>query len=291
MRIAFDPSRVAVFAMALALALPAGAQTATQAEPARSDYKPQVGQAGKDVVWVPTPPELVERMLDMAKVTAQDIVIDLGSGDGRIAIAAAKRGARTRGVEYNPDMVELSRKNALAQGVADKVEFVRGDIFETDFSQATVITMYLLPGLNLKLRPKLLDMKPGTRIVSHAFNMEDWEPDQTAEVEFRSAYLWIVPAKVGGTWRVVHRAGSGDEILDVQLAQRFQKVTGSVRRAGRDTPVTDARLVGDRISFVFTDANGMKREYSGRVAGDRIEGTTKLSAGATVPFTAARNGN
>jgi SAM-dependent methyltransferase len=291
MNIACHSSRLAALALGLALALPAGAQNAPQADTLKSEYKPQVGQAGKDVVWVPTPPELVERMLDMAKVTAQDTVVDLGSGDGRIAIAAAKRGAKTKGIEYNPDMVELSRKNAAAQGMGDKVDFVRGDIFETDFGNATVITMYLLPGLNMKLRPKLLDMKPGTRIVSHAFTMEDWEPDQSAEVEYRNAYLWIVPAKVEGVWRVSNPAGSGQDTVEVQLSQKFQKVAGSARRAGRESPVTDGRLSGDRITFAFTDAMGVKREYSGKVTGDRIEGTTKLQTGATVPFTATRNGS
>ncbi len=281
--------RLAALMLGLALALPLAAQNAPQ-DAGKADYKPQVGQAGKDVVWVPTPPELVERMLDMAKVTAQDTVIDLGSGDGRIAIAAAKRGAKTRGIEYNPDMVELSRRNAAAQGMGDKVELVRGDIFETDFGNATVITMYLLPGLNMKLRPKLLDMRPGTRIVSHAFNMEDWEPDQTADVEYRNAYLWIVPAKVAGVWRFTNPAGSGQETVDVQLLQKFQKIGGAARRNGTEMPLSDGRLSGDRISFAFTDGNGVKREYSGKVNGDRIEGTTKLQSGASVPFTATRTG-
>jgi SAM-dependent methyltransferase len=290
MSIARHSHRFLALAFGLALALPACAQNAPLAEPVKSEYKPQVGQAGKDVVWVPTPPELVERMLDMAKVTQQDTVIDLGSGDGRIAIAAAKRGAKTKGIEYNPDMVELSRKNAAAQGVGDKVEFVRGDIFETDFGNATVITMYLLPGLNMKLRPKLLDMKPGTRIVSHAFNLEDWEPDQTAEVEYRNAYLWIVPAKVAGTWRFVSPVGNGQDTVDVQLQQKFQKVAGTARRNGKEVPVTDGRLAGDRLTFAYTDASGVKHEYSGKVTGDRVAGTTKLPTGASVPFTATRTG-
>ena len=273
-------------AAVVAFTLPVFAQNAPQA-PA-GVFKPEVGQPGKDVVWVPTPPELVERMLDMAKVTAADTVIDLGSGDGRIAIAAAKRGARTRGIEYNPNMVELSRKNAAAVGMGDKVEFIRGDIFEYDFSRATVITMYLLPGLNMKLRPKLLDMKSGTRIVSHAFNMEDWEPDATAEVEFRNAYLWIVPAKVGGEWRLTHRAGSGEETVDVTFEQKFQKLAGKARRGGVDAVITDGKLTGELVRFSYTDAGGVTRDYAGRVSGDRIDGTTKLQSGATVPFTAVR---
>jgi SAM-dependent methyltransferase len=162
------------------------------------EFEPSIGQEGKDVIWVPTPDSLVEAMLDVAKVTPSDYVIDLGSGDGRIVIAAAKRGARAVGFEFNPDMVALSRRNAEKEGVSDKATFVNADLFESDFSKATVITMYLLPQLNLKLRPKLLDLKPGTRIVSHAFTMGEWNPDKTVEREGRTAYLWIVPAKTEG---------------------------------------------------------------------------------------------
>ena len=155
------------------------------------------------MIWVPTPQALVDKMLDMAKVTPNDYVIDLGSGDGRTVITAAKRGARALGIEYNPDMVELSKRNAAKEGVSGKANFVKADIFESDFSQATVITMYLLPQLNLKLRPKILDLKPGTRIVSHAFTMEEWTADQTDSVRTAAPrYLWIVPAKVEGTWQL-----------------------------------------------------------------------------------------
>src|SRR5712691_3443732 len=176
-----------------------------QAQPAQGQFEPQVGQAGKDVVWVPTPQELVDKMLDMAKVTPQDFLMDLGSGDGRTVITAAKRGARALGIEYNPEMVELSRRNAIAAGVGDKATFVKADLFESDFSQATVVTMFLLPQINLRLRPKILDLKPGTRIVSNTFTMDEWTPDQTATVgvdcsSWCTALFWIVPAKVGGTW-------------------------------------------------------------------------------------------
>src|SRR5574341_2462609 len=174
-----------------------------QAQPAQEEYQPQVGQEGKDVVWVPTPQALVDKMLDMAKVTPQDYVIDLGSGDGRTVITAAKRGARALGIEYNPDMVELSRRNAAKEGVGDKATFVKADLFETNFSRATVITMFLLPEINLKLRPKILDLKPGTRIVSNTFTMGEWTADETATVDEKSgcshyctAHLWIVPAKI-----------------------------------------------------------------------------------------------
>ncbi|MGH7829200.1 MAG: SAM-dependent methyltransferase, partial [Candidatus Binatia bacterium] len=155
--------------LALCLSL-LGANVFAQAQPAKEEYKPQVGQEGKDVIWVPTPQALVDKMLDMAKVTPNDYVIDLGSGDGRTVITAAKRGARALGIEYNPDMVELSKRNAAKEGVSDRVQFVKADIFESDFSKATVITMFLLTEINLKLRPKILDLKPGTRIVSNAFD-------------------------------------------------------------------------------------------------------------------------
>src|SRR6476661_1032321 len=183
------------------VAAAADAQTATTQAP----FEPKVGQAGKDVVWVPTPQALVDKMLDMAKVTPQDYLIDLGSGDGRTVITAAKRGVRALGIEYNPDMVELAKRNAAQANVSDKATFVKADIFESDYSKATVITLFLLPTLNLKLRPKLLDMPPGTRVVSNSFRMEAWEPDDTATVSddcvsWCTALLWIVPAKVEGTW-------------------------------------------------------------------------------------------
>ncbi len=164
------------------------------------DYKPQVGQSGKDVVWVPTPDELVQRMLRMAKVTAQDLVFDLGAGDGKIAIAAGKLGANAVGIEYNPDMAKLAACLVTAEGVGNKVKIIQGDIFKEDFSKATVITMYLLPELNLCVRHRILGMKPGTRVTSHQFTMGDWEPDETSEFEYRTAYLWIVPARVDGQW-------------------------------------------------------------------------------------------
>src|SRR3954463_2181146 len=157
----------------------AGTAAWAQATATQAPYEPKVGQAGKDVVWVPTPQALVNKMLDMAKVTPSDYLIDLGSGDGRTVITAAKRGLKALGIEYNPDMVALSQRNAAAAGVSDKATFVKADIFESDFSKATVITMFLLPSLNLQLRPKLLDLAPGTRVVSNSFRMEAWEPDQT----------------------------------------------------------------------------------------------------------------
>ncbi len=247
-------------------------------------YQPTYGQAGKDVIWVPTPEELIESMLDMAKVTPDDSLIDLGSGDGRIVIAAAKRGARALGIEFNPDMVALSKSNAMKEGVATKATFMQGDIFEADFSQATVITMYLLPDLNMKLRPKILAMKPGTRVVSHAFTMEDWEADQTVSVSARVAYLWIVPAKVAGTWSWDTPSGKAELIL----RQVFQKIEGSIKLDGKEMPLGHAKLEGDRISFTAGESQQDTVEYSGRVNGSRIDGAAKSNGGRAAKWWAQR---
>ena len=254
---------------------------AVHAQAAKQEYTPSVGQEGKDVIWVPTPQALVEKMLDMAKVTSRDIVYDLGSGDGRTVIAAAKRGAQATGVEYNSDMVALSERIATKEGVAGKAKFIRGDIFETDFSSATVVTLYLLPNLNLKLRPTLLKMRPGTRVVSHAFSMDDWQADQIENVEGRTAYLWIVPAPVEGTWRW-KVSGSGPVEYELALRQQFQQVEGLVRLDGKMGQLRNVKLQGDHISFtVFEPAgsNPVRRDFTGRVSGNGIEGTVKLPGG------------
>jgi SAM-dependent methyltransferase len=270
---------------AVALALAAFAATAAAQAQKKDDFVPQVGQAGKDVIWVPTPEELVERMLRMAQTTPNDFVIDLGSGDGRIAIAAAKKfNARSMGIEYNPDMVDLSNRNASKEGVAGKVRFAKADIFESDFSQATVITMYLLPGLNLKLRPKLLDMKPGTRIVSHQFNMDDWHPDETTNIDGRRAYFWLVPAKVQGNWRIQ----SGPDGLDLTLEQKYQMLEGTVKLGNVNAGLRDAHLAGDRIMFAFVDQGGLRRDFTGKVNGNTMEGTMKLETGPEARWTATK---
>jgi hypothetical protein len=241
--------------------------TQTPAKP----FEPQVGQAGKDVVWVPTPQALVDKMLDMAKVTPQDFVMDLGSGDGRTVITAAKRGARAQGVEYNPDMVNLARKNAATAGVTDKATFVQADLFATDFSKAQVITMFLLPSINMKLRPTILNMTPGTRIVSNSFTMEDWQADQVETIpdctSWCTAHLWIVPAKVGGTWQL--QQGT------LTLQQTFQNVTGTLG----STAISDGKLRGDELTFKAGNAT-----YTGRVQGNTIRGT--VSGGGA--FTATK---
>jgi len=270
----------------LAAILAVGLSTALAAQTLSKDqkYQPTVGQEGKDVIWVPTPEELVEAMLDMAKVTPNDYVIDLGSGDGRIAIAAAKRGARALGIEYNPDMVGLSKENAQKEGVSDKASFLQADIFETDFSKATVLTMYLLPELNMRLRPKILDMKPGTRVVSHSFSMEDWEADQTVSEEYRTAYFWIVPAKVEGTWTWT----ASREEAALVVRQTFQRIEGSLSVGGRERSLINAKLEADRISFMIDEGRGAWREYSGRVTGGEIRGTSKATDGKTVNWSAKR---
>jgi precorrin-6B methylase 2 len=242
------------------------------------EYTPTVGQEGKDVIWVPTPDELVEAMLDTAKVTSADTVMDLGSGDGRIVIAAAKRGARAIGFEFNPDMVALSKRNAENAGVSGKATFANADIFASDFSKATVITMYLLPQLNIKLRPTILALKPGTRVVSHAFTMEDWQADQTIEKEFRTAYLWIVPAQVAGLW--TWQSGPSKTAV-LNLTQKFQVIEGMLKINGKESPIKNAKLQGDRISFTAGD-----QEYSGQVNGDQIEGS--LQSGGAQKWSATR---
>jgi SAM-dependent methyltransferase len=223
-------------------------------------------------------------MLDMAKVTPNDYIIDLGSGDGRIVIAAAKRGARALGIEYNPDMVELSKRNAAKEGLSEKATFLQADIFETDFSKATVLTMYLLPSLNLKLRPTILNLKPGTRVVAHAFSMEDWEPDQTIDVESRTAYFWIVPAKVEGIWTWPTPTGNAE----LKLRQTFQKIDGSLAINGKVLPLKSARLEGDRISFAAGESNPILREYSGQVSNNTITGLAKTSNGPETNWVAER---
>ncbi len=251
----------ALFASSLFFALPAAAQKA---------YEPQVGQAGKDVIWVPTPDEVVDRMLRMAQVGPNDLVYDLGAGDGKIAIAAAKKfGARAVGIEYEPEMAKHAQGNVEKAGVAARARVVRGDIFVTDFSQATVVTMYLLPALNLKLRPTILSMRPGTRVVSHSFTMEDWEADEISSMDGRRAYFWLVPANVNGGWTIE----SGSDKAELSFEQRFQKIEGTVGLGHTQGGLRNARLSGFNISFTYVDNNGVKRDYTGRVTGGKMEGS------------------
>ena len=243
------------------------------AQQAQKPFEPQVGQPGKDVVWVPTPDALVEKMLDMAQVTPQDVVMDLGSGDGRNVIAAARRGARAIGVEFNPQMVELSRQNAAKAGVADRATFVEGDMYEADVSKATVLALFLLSTNLEKLTPKFLDMKPGSRIVDNTFAIPGWSPDAWETIiedctTWCTSLLWIVPAKVHGAWQ------STDG--DVTFEQEFQVVKGTHSSGGRVTPFQNGRLRGDQLVFSTGDVF-----YEGRVLGDTIEGTRKTSSSET----------
>jgi SAM-dependent methyltransferase len=248
-------------------------------------FEPQVGQAGKDVIWVPTPDDVVDRMLTMAQVTPSDFVIDLGSGDGKIAIHAARKfGARALGIEYNPDMVKLSQNNAQAAGVAGKASFRNADIFTTDFSQASVITMYLLPGLNMKLRPQILSMRPGTRVVSHSFTMEDWEADEISTVDGRRSYFWVVPANVMGSWTLE----TNGQRTDLTFEQTFQKVNGTVALGAVHGGLRDSRLRGASISFAFVDGSGVRRDYTGRVGGTRMEGSFRDEKGQEGRWTASK---
>jgi precorrin-6B methylase 2 len=252
---------------------------ALQAQTAPGKYEPKVGQAGKDVVWVPTPAEMVDRMLDLAKVTSSDLVVDLGSGDGRNVIAAARRGARALGVEYNPDLVELSRRHAEEAGVSDRATFVQGDMYEADFSDATVLALFLLPENLRKLMPKFVELKPGTRIVANTFGLSGWTPDATTEREegcrsWCEAMLYIVPARVQGTWRL--------EEGSLELQQEYQKISGAITIGSATVPIENAAVRGDAISFVAGGAT-----YNGRVKGDRIDGAVK-SGNREHPFIATR---
>jgi SAM-dependent methyltransferase len=258
---------------------------------AQSDkpYEPQVGQEGKDVIWVPTPQALVDRMLAMGKVTAQDYVIDLGSGDGRTVITAAKLGAKAHGIEYNEDMVKLSRLNAEKEGVANRATFTKADIFESDYSQASVITMFLLEELNRKLRPQLLELKPGTRIVSNTFDMGEWKEDDKVEAKadctsYCRAFLWIIPAKVGGEWTLVRDGDAASKAtLALSIEQQFQILTGSAKPStGAVVKMTGGRVRGSEVAFKLANA-----DYSGKLDGNMLSGTFQM-AGRKGTWTATK---
>jgi len=270
----------------LAFLLISHAGFAQQAQEA-GEYTPTVGQPGKDVIWIPTPDALVEHMLKMARVGPRDFVIDLGSGDGRTVIVAAEKfRARGLGIEYNPNMVALSKRNAERAGVADKVQFVEADIFESDFSHATVIMMYLLPSLNLELRPRILELQPGTRVVSHSFDMDDWRPDDKITVEGHNAYLWIVPADVAGDWSLTVPTEAGKETWTLSLEQDFQELSGRVHIGRRSFRLLDTELEGTLFRFHFFDARNNRRDVLGRAFPDRLEGTLTRPDGTSVTWNA-----
>src|SRR5689334_1908748 len=275
MKISGRPPKGGLYVLFVAVAV---AIAATPAMAQNKPFEPQVGQPGKDVVWVPTPPEMVEKMLDLAKVTPQDFVVDLGSGDGRNVIAAARRGARSLGVEYNPDMVELSKRNAATAGVGDRAQFVQGDMYLADFSKANVLALFLLTSNLLQLRPKFLELRPGSRIVSNTFYIEEWPPDQTVSIDdcasWCTAILYIVPAKVAGTWKLSQG--------ELQLTQSYQNVTGTLVSGGQSTQVT-GKLRGDDITFTAGP-----REFTGKVASGSMEGTVKSGTGAPSAWSAKK---
>jgi len=236
-------------------------------------YQPRLGQEGKDVIWMPTGGELVTLMLKTAKVAPNDLVYDLGAGDGKIAIAAAKEfGARSIGIEFNPDMAAFAQRNAVRAGVGDRVKIINGDIFKEDFSKATVVTLYLLPDLNLKLRPILLKMKPGTRVVSHAFTMGDWEADQEIEAGQRG-YFWIVPANVAGDW-VIDGIETQNKVV-LNLVQRYQRIGGSLTVGGKTQPILNPSLEGDKLSFGYIDRNNNLHNVKLTVNGSQLKGEGK----------------
>lgn len=270
--------RTSMFVASLALAA-----AVARAEPA---VEPKIGQPGKDVIWIPTPEPVLERMLKTAQVTERDHVVDLGAGDGRLVILAAKQyGARATGIEYDAGLVALARREAARQKVpAGRFKMVQGDVFKEDFRDATVVGVYLLPEMLLRLRPALLKMRPGTRIVSHHFKIADWEPDEVSWVGVRGVYLWIVPADVAGGWRLTTSDGLA---VDVDVEQSFQRFKGRAQLAGVKAGLRDATLRGDVIGFAFVDEDGVLREFSGRVLADRIEGSFRAAdAGGT--WTAVR---
>ena len=282
--------------LALAAAVGVAFLATAQAQPrTREDcekavgYSPSSGQAGKDVVWVPTPDALVSRMLRMAGTTANDYVVDLGAGDGKIAIAASKEfGARALGIEYNPEMVKLAQCMVKAAGAEGKTRVVEGDIFKEDFSRADIVTAYLLPELNLCIRHRLLAMRPGVRVAAHDFHMGDWDPDESAEVENHAAYLWHVPARVGGKWSF--REEGGGLQFSVTLEQAFQKIGGEVVVGKTRRQLVGAHLRGEEIRFTFNDEKGVQRTLVGKVKGGEIAGELRNAGQLDTAITGRREG-
>lgn len=249
-------------------------------------YVPERGQLGKDVIWIPTPKGLIDKMLAAAKVSSSDRVFDLGAGDGIIAITAAKEfGAQSVGIEYNPQMADYARRMVQEAGVSDKVRIITGDIFKEDFTSATVVTLYLLPDLNMRLRPTLLRMKPGTRVVSHAFTMGDWEPDESIVHESARGYLWVVPASVEGEWMLTGMEG-GPARLNFQ--QVLQKIGGTMNRGSSTFHLLGARLLGDELNFQFMTPEREVHRFTGKVSGSQITGTVISSGGLVVPVQARK---
>jgi len=244
-----------------------------------AEYKPQVGQEGKDVIWVPTPEGLIDKMLAAAKVNDKDTLFDLGAGDGIIAITAARQyGAKSVGIEYNPEMAQFARRKVAEAGMTDKVKIITGDIFQEDFSAATVVTLYLMPHLNLKLRPILLKMKPGTRVVSNTFTMGEWEPDETVFDQHWKGYFWVVPAQIEGAWVMTGMEGGP---LRLNISQSFQNIGGTLTRGGQTLTLLGAKLRGDEVKFQFVTPDRKVHAFSGRLEGRRLTGTVVADYSST----------
>ena len=276
-------------ALGAILALTAPAVPLRAEEPQRygdSLYEPKPRQPGKDVMWLPTPAAMVTRMLTVAGTTAGDVVYDLGAGEGRIAIAAAKEfGARAVGIEYDPALAALARRNAQRAGVGDRVTIIEGDVFKEDFSAASVVTLYLLPELNQQLRPRILKMRPGTRVVSHMWDMGEWEADEVFRVGDSDGYLWIVPADVAGRWTMADRDGL--VAADIDVTQQFQRIGGTYASRGRIQPLLGAYVRGDVLGFTFVHHDGGVRSVRAQVADDRLAGSLRFS-GTLTPITGTR---
>ena len=244
-----------------------------------AEYKPKVGQEGKDVIWVPTPEGLIDKMLAAAKVNDKDTLFDLGAGDGIIAITAARKyGAKSVGIEYNPDMAQFARRKVAEAGLTDKVKIITGDIFQEDFSSANVVTLYLMPHLNLKLRPILLKMKPGTRVVSNTFTMGEWEPDETVFDQHWKGYFWVVPAQIEGAWVMTGMEGGP---LRLNISQSFQNIGGTLTRGGQTLTLLGAKLRGDEVKFQFVTPDRKVHAFSGRLEGRRLTGTVVADYSST----------
>ena len=244
-----------------------------------AEYKPKVGQEGKDVIWVPTPEGLIEKMLSVAKVNDKDTLFDLGAGDGIIAITAARQyRAKSVGIEYNPEMAQFARRKVAEAGMTDKVKIITGDIFQEDFSSATVVTLYLMPHLNLKLRPILLKMKPGTRVVSNTFTMGEWEPDETVSDQHWKAFFWVVPAQIEGAWVMTGMDGGP---LRLNISQSFQNIGGTLTSGGQTLALLGAKLRGDEVKFQFVTPDRKVHAFSGRLEGRRLTGTVVAEYSST----------
>jgi SAM-dependent methyltransferase len=247
---------------------------------------PEFGQVSKDSVWVTTPERMIRRMLQLADTTKDDVVLDLGAGDGRIPIYAAKHfGARGIAVELEENLVQVARQAAAREGVSQRVQVIRQDLFDADLSPATVLALYISPGAMQRLKPRLLKLAPGTRIVSHQFDLGDWEHDEKVEVEGRIAYLWVVPASIAGSWRVTIPG----QDFQLRLDQRYQAIKGSAAREAKELPVLGARVRGTEIRFTTFDRDGTSRHYTGRLEGGRLSGQSDAGLGiAPLAWTAVR---